>query len=227
MSLFTQTPLEVLNEGLKKNCAEWRELASVFSNYNNEDAPYRTFKDGYKVVLKQSQHKDTLADLAKFKFTIDIAMEHLDDDVSITATGEKLNEGMKLNAYNFLKEMNDQYIDLVISATMIELVQKCGNKVKKIGKHYRAYHEQVKSKLDKMVQKKKDERERENAVKESDEDTETDEYDVVKVHKFDHEGTIYLIDKNTNILYDSKTHDEVGVWNPETKTIDEIEDDEE
>jgi hypothetical protein len=153
--------LEVLNEQLKQNCADWLEMAKLFSDHKGRDATYSIFKDGYKVVLKQSQHKDTLADLAELKLSIDIALEHLDDDKSIDATGEKLNEGRKLIAYEFLKAMNDEYNDFVISATTIELVQKCGNKTKKIGKHFDAYHEQVKSKLDKMVQKKKDEREEE------------------------------------------------------------------
>jgi gas vesicle protein len=224
-----------LNEGLKKNCSGWLDLAKFFSNsdYNPHDARCTIFKDGYKVVLKQSQHKDTLADLAEFKLSIDIALEGLDDDKSRSATGEKLNEGMKLNAYNFLKEMNDQYIDLVISATMIELLPKCGNKVKKIRKHYQAYHEQVKSKLDKMVQKKKDKieenkiRKLENEIRELEKVVEETDEDTVKVHYFEHKGTTYLHDKNTNILFDCETHDEVGVWNPETKTIDEIEDDEE
>ena len=54
-----------------------------------------------------------------------------------------------------------------------------------------------------------------------------EEEEVVHVHKFYHEGKTYLRDEKTNILFDCETHDEVGVWNPETNTIDEIEDDEE
>jgi hypothetical protein len=52
-----------------------------------------------------------------------------------------------------------------------------------------------------------------------------EEEEEVEVHYFDHEGTTYLRDDN-NMLYDCVTHDEVGVWNPETKTIDKIENDE-
>ena len=59
---------------------------------------------------------------------------------------------------------------------------------------------------------------------ESDSDEEDDE--PVKVRKFEHDGTTYLRDENTNILYDLESQDEVGIWNPETKSIDEIEDDE-
>ena len=48
----------------------------------------------------------------------------------------------------------------------------------------------------------------------------------MKVRKFEHDGTTYLRDENTNILYDLESQDEVGIWNPETKSIDELEDDE-
>jgi len=56
-----------------------------------------------------------------------------------------------------------------------------------------------------------------------DEDDDDDEEEAVVVRKFVHDGTTYLRDENTNILYDVETQDEVGIWNPETKSIDEIE----
>jgi hypothetical protein len=62
----------------------------------------------------------------------------------------------------------------------------------------------------------------------SDSDSEDEEDDEpVKVRKFEHDGTTYLRDENTNILYDLESQDEVGIWNPETKSIDEIEEDDE
>ena len=48
----------------------------------------------------------------------------------------------------------------------------------------------------------------------------------VKVRKFEHDGTTYLRDENSNIIYDLESQDEVGIWNPETKSIHELEDDE-
>ena len=62
---------------------------------------------------------------------------------------------------------------------------------------------------------------------ESEEESEDEDEEPVKVRKFEHDGTTYLLDENTNILYDVESQDEVGIWNPETKSIDEIEDDEE
>ena len=60
----------------------------------------------------------------------------------------------------------------------------------------------------------------------SESEDEDEDEEPVKVRKFEHEGTTYLRDEKTNILYDVESQDEVGIWNPETKTIDEIEDDE-
>ena len=40
-------------------------------------------------------------------------------------------------------------------------------------------------------------------------------------------GTDYLINPTDNTLYHPKTFDDVGVWNPKTKTIDTVESDEE
>ena len=45
----------------------------------------------------------------------------------------------------------------------------------------------------------------------------------VEVVKFEHEGTEYLKAAD-GILYDPETQDAVGVWNEETKTIDELDD---
>ena len=57
-------------------------------------------------------------------------------------------------------------------------------------------------------------------------DSDEEDDEPVKVRKFEHDGTTYLRDENTNILYDLESQDEVGIWNPETKSIDELEDDE-
>ena len=57
-----------------------------------------------------------------------------------------------------------------------------------------------------------------------------EEEDVVQVKSFSHNEKEYLIDPANNILYDKKTHDTVGVWDPITETIspyEEVSDDEE
>ena len=40
-------------------------------------------------------------------------------------------------------------------------------------------------------------------------------------------GEKYLIDKSDNMIYDIESYDTVGIWNPETENIDEIEDEDE
>ena len=47
--------------------------------------------------------------------------------------------------------------------------------------------------------------------------------ETVNVKKFHHGGKDYLIDPSDNILYDPETQDAVGVWNPQTKTVDDCE----
>ena len=57
-----------------------------------------------------------------------------------------------------------------------------------------------------------------------------EEEDVVQVKSFSHNEMEYLIDPANNILYDKKTHDTVGIWDPITETIspyEEVSDDEE
>ena len=55
---------------------------------------------------------------------------------------------------------------------------------------------------------------------EADYDAETeDEEEEIKVERFEHDGTKYLRDVAHNILYDEKTQEAVGVWDPETQTI--------
>jgi hypothetical protein len=49
---------------------------------------------------------------------------------------------------------------------------------------------------------------------------EAEEEEAVKVEKFEIKGTIYLKSAD-NTLYDMKTQEEIGVWNPETKEIEE------
>jgi chemotaxis protein histidine kinase CheA len=53
---------------------------------------------------------------------------------------------------------------------------------------------------------------------------EAEEEEAVKVEKFEIKGTMYLKSAD-NTLYDMKTQDEIGVWNPETKEIEEQEED--
>jgi hypothetical protein len=53
---------------------------------------------------------------------------------------------------------------------------------------------------------------------------EAEEEEAVKVEKFEIKGTIYLKSAD-NTLYDMKTQEEIGVWNPETKEIEEQEED--
>ena len=50
--------------------------------------------------------------------------------------------------------------------------------------------------------------------------------DKVKVKPFEIDGTQYLKSILTNILYNPKTKEEVGIWDPKTKTINELPDDE-
>jgi hypothetical protein len=44
----------------------------------------------------------------------------------------------------------------------------------------------------------------------------------VKVEKFEIKGIMYLKSAD-NTLYDMNTQDEIGVWNPKTKEIEELE----
>jgi chemotaxis protein histidine kinase CheA len=53
---------------------------------------------------------------------------------------------------------------------------------------------------------------------------EAEEEEAVKVEKFEIKGTMYLKSAD-NTLYDIKTQDEIGVWNPDTKEIEEQEED--
>jgi colicin import membrane protein len=53
---------------------------------------------------------------------------------------------------------------------------------------------------------------------------EVEEEEAVKVEKFEIKGTMYLKSAD-NTLYDMKTQDEIGVWNPKTKEIEEQEED--
>ena len=46
-----------------------------------------------------------------------------------------------------------------------------------------------------------------------------DEEEATQVHPFEHEGVKYLRDPENNILYDVNTHDAIGVWNSDSKTI--------
>lgn len=50
---------------------------------------------------------------------------------------------------------------------------------------------------------------------------EAEEDEAVKVEKFEIKGTIYLKSAD-NTLYDMKTQEEIGVWNPKTKEIEEL-----
>ena len=56
---------------------------------------------------------------------------------------------------------------------------------------------------------------------EEEEEEEEEEDEATEVVKFEVDGTTYLKD-NEGVLYDMETQDAVGVWNEETKQIDEI-----
>lgn len=53
-------------------------------------------------------------------------------------------------------------------------------------------------------------------------DEESEEEEAVTVKKFEHAGKKYKISTKDNILYDWDDDEPVGVWNPKTKTIDEL-----
>ena len=61
----------------------------------------------------------------------------------------------------------------------------------------------------------------------SDSESEDEDQEPTKVRKFEHDGTTYLRDENTNILYNLESQDEVGIWNSETKSIDDIDEEDE
>ena len=52
-----------------------------------------------------------------------------------------------------------------------------------------------------------------------------DDDEETNVVKFEIDGTTYL-KSDDNVLFDMNSHDCVGIWNEESKTIDEIPDDE-
>ena len=56
------------------------------------------------------------------------------------------------------------------------------------------------------------------------EEEEEEEEEATEVVKFDVDGKTYLKD-NEGVLYDMETQEAVGVWNEETKRIDEIDED--
>ena len=59
------------------------------------------------------------------------------------------------------------------------------------------------------------------------EQEEAEEQDNVEVEQFTFNGKTYLKSTSDNTLYDVKKWTEVGVWNPETNSIDDVESDEE
>ena len=62
----------------------------------------------------------------------------------------------------------------------------------------------------------------------SKEEEESDEENVeVELWTHPKTGEKYLIDKSDNMIYDIESYDTVGIWNPETENIDEIEDEDE
>jgi hypothetical protein len=48
----------------------------------------------------------------------------------------------------------------------------------------------------------------------------------VKVQRIIIKGVEYFKNVNTNMLYDYDTREEIGIWNPETRTIEELSDEE-
>lgn len=59
----------------------------------------------------------------------------------------------------------------------------------------------------------------------SDEEEEEEEEEPIKVKKFEFEGKKYKRSEPDNILYDWENDEPVGVWNPNTKTIDQLPED--
>ena len=51
-------------------------------------------------------------------------------------------------------------------------------------------------------------------------DSEEEEEEATVVKRFEHNGVKYLRDEKTGTLYDTTTHEEVGIWNEETQSID-------
>ena len=58
------------------------------------------------------------------------------------------------------------------------------------------------------------------------EEVEDEDEDETKVIKFEIEGKTYLKSED-NVLYDMESHDAIGIWNDETKKIEEIPDEDE
>jgi len=75
----------------------------------------------------------------------------------------------------------------------------------------------------KKEESKKEESKKEESKKEDSDDEEDEEDDEpqVKVKKFTHKGVEYLL-SSENVLYDAKTQDAVGTWNPDKKEIVEL-----
>jgi len=68
----------------------------------------------------------------------------------------------------------------------------------------------------------------EEPSKEEHKEEESDEENVeVELWTHPKTGEKYLIDKSDNMIYDIESYDTVGIWNPETENIDEIEDEDE
>ncbi len=61
----------------------------------------------------------------------------------------------------------------------------------------------------------------ENSQEESDSDSDDDE-EVIKVKKFEFEGKKYKRSEPDNVLYDWDTNEPIGIWNPKTNKIEEI-----
>jgi len=72
------------------------------------------------------------------------------------------------------------------------------------------------------IEEKNEELQEENIVEDEDED----EDDETKVVKFEIEDKTYLKSED-NVLYDMESHDAIGIWNEESRIIDEIPDEDE
>ncbi len=73
-----------------------------------------------------------------------------------------------------------------------------------------------------------EEQKEEHKEEPSKEEEESDEENVeVELWTHPKTGEKYLIDKSDNMIYDIESYDTVGIWNPETENIDEIEDEDE
>ena len=138
-------------------------------------------------------------------------MSESEDEKSVVLDKEeKAKEGKKAEK-DAAKEAKKTEKDAAKEAKKAE--KKAEKEAKKGGK-------KEEKKEEKKKETKKEEKNKTVTVEDSDEEDADEESTTVK--EFVHEGKKYLRSLN-NIIYDIKSHDPIGMWNTETKTIDECE----